>query len=262
MMTCSRIHSISRTGLLAVVLGLPLSAQAIVNVEGLRSGSQQPGLGGSVSLSVNGASGNTDKMAANASGRLNWQRSQSITFLIASYSFGETNQTRNTNKAFGHLRHVYQYTERMAFEGFVQAERNEFTRLTLRTLAGAGVRQRLHKSDNGQANLGLGAFRSAETLDEQPGLTDSGTERLWRANIYLALDYAFNKQLRIESTTYYQPSTKDQNDYRLLEQAALKVSINDSLAIKLTLDIARDSQPPQAIKETDVSYLTGLEYKF
>ena len=120
----------------------------------------------------------------------------------------------------------------------------------------------MHNSDSGKTNLGLGAFRSAETLDEQTGLTDSGTERLWRANIYLAIDYAFNKQLRIESTSYYQPSLENRHDFRLLEQAALKVGINDHLAIKLSLDIARDSQPPQTIKATDSSFQTGLEYSF
>jgi len=253
---------ISLLALLVITAALPPAALAIVNVESMRGSGKEPGISGSISLSINNTSGNTEKKAVSTSGRVNWRREQSLTFLIASLSYGESNDVRDTNKAFGHLRHVFERSERLAYEGFVQAERNEFTRLSLRTLAGAGVRVTLHGNDSGQTHLGLGAFRSSETLDEDPVLTDGGTERLWRANIYLAINYAINKQLRIGSTTYYQPDTGDSGDYRLLEQAALKLAVNDQLALKLSLDIARDSRPPQTIKKTDSSFTTGLEYSF
>ena len=257
------LRTVSLAGVLAVAAGLPSAAQAIVNIEGIRSGGgKETGISGSLSLSVNGASGNTDKIAASTSGRVDWTREHSVTFLIASLSYGEDKQVRNTNKAFGHLRHVIERSERLGYEGFIQAERNEFTRLSLRTLAGGGVRLTLHDNDLGKTHIGLGAFRSAETLDESAGLTDSGTERLWRANIYLAIHYALTKQLRIDSVSYYQPSTSDTSDYRLLELATLKFAITDQLALKMSLDIAHDSLPPQTIEKTDTSYMTGLEYSF
>jgi len=252
-------------GLLAVLLiatGLSRPAQAIVNIEGMRGGGKDAGISGSISLSLNNTTGNTEKKVANTSGRVNWQRQDSLTFLIASLSYGRSNDVRDTNKAFGHLRHIIEHSERLAYEAFIQAERNEFTRLSRRTLAGAGVRLTLHGNDSGHTYLGLGAFRSSETLDEDPVLTDVGTERLWRASIYLAIDYAINEQVNIGSTTYYQPDTGDSADYRLLEQAALKVGISDRLALKLSLDIARDSRPPQTIEKTDSSFMTGLEYSF
>jgi len=248
--------------LAALTLWLPATAQAIVNIEGQRNISQQEGLSGSLNLSVSGASGNTDNIVISSGGRLNWQRSQSVTFLIARYNYGENNQTRNINQTFTHLRHIMTINPDRAIEGFLQAERNEFTRMSLRALAGAGLRLTVHNSIRGQAFLGLGAFASAETLEERSGLTDSGTERLFRANTYLALDYAINKQVSISSTSYYQPAMDNHRDYRLLEQAALKVSISNSLALKLALDIAHDSLPPQAIDKTDISYHSGIEYTF
>lgn len=258
----SRSTAIGLFAVLVIAATLPPAAQAIVNIEGMRGSGKEPGISGSVSLSVSGKSGNSDTMDASADGRVNWRRQDSLTFLVASLSYGKSDQVRDTNKAFGHLRHIIEHSERLAYEGFVQAERNEFTRLSLRTLAGAGVRLTLHGNEKGQTHLGLGAFRSSETLDEDPVLTDSGTERLWRANIYLALNYAINEQLRIGSTTYYQPDTGDSGDYRLLEQAALKLAVSNRLALKLSLDIARDSRPPQTVKKTDTSYMTGLEYSF
>jgi len=248
--------------LLAGILWLPQAAQAIVNIEGLRQNQQQEGLSGSVSLTFSGASGNTDKSAANSSARLHWQQQQSATLLIGSYYYGESSQTRDTNKAFAHLRHIIEITQQRAMEGFIQAEHNEFTRMSLRTLAGAGLRQTLHNNEAGQTHLGIGAFYSTETLEERDGLSDGGTEQLWRANIYLAVDYNITGQLKLESTSYFQPATSNRHDYRLLEQAGLKLGINDRLALKLSLDIAHDSQPPQTIDTTDVSYHSGIEYTF
>jgi len=257
-----RLRAVSLVGVLVVAAGLPPAAQAIVNIEGMRGSGKEPGISGSLSLSVSSKSGNSDTMDASADGRVNWRRQDSLTFLVASLSYGKSDQVRDTNKAFSHLRHIIEHSKHLAYEGFVQAERNEFTRLSLRTLAGAGVRLTLHGNDSGQTHLGLGAFRSAETLDEDPVLTDGGTEKLWRANIYLAVNYAINEQLRVGSTTYYQPATDEQADYRLLEQAALKLAISDRLALKLSLNIARDNRPPQTVKKTDSSYSTGLEYTF
>lgn len=238
------------------------AAQAIVNIEGLRGDANEPGLSGSLDLSLSGAQGNTDKIAATAGGRLLWQRERDSTLIIASYSYGSSNDVRDTNKTFTHVREVYPTSDENSLEGFFQVERNEFTRLSLRTLIGGGLRQLMYGSAAGQFWLGAGAFYSTEKLKSDPLYTDGGTERLWRGNIYLAIDYSLNDSVKLVSTTYFQPSMEDVSDYRLLEQGTIRFTINDSFALRLRLDIAHDSRPPQSIKKTDVNYLSGLEYSF
>jgi len=68
--------------------------------------------------------------------------------------------------------------------------------------------------------------------------------------------------VRVLSTTYYQPAVDDFGDYRLLEDAALSVKMTDSLSLKVSLNLAHDSQPPQDVKKTDTTYSTGIEYSF
>jgi putative salt-induced outer membrane protein YdiY len=238
------------------------AAQAIVNIEGMRGDASKSGLSGSLDLSLSGAEGNTDKIATTTSGRLLWQGADANTLLIASYSYGSSNNVRDTNKTFVHLREVLPTSDENSLEGFVQFERNEFTRLSSRKLIGGGVRQLMYDSSAGQFWLGAGTFFSTERLEDDPQYSDGGTERLWRGNMYLAVDYSLNDTIRLVSTTYFQPSLEDINDQRLLEQATLRFSLNDHFALRLKLDIAHDSRPPQSIKKTDVNYLSGLEYSF
>ena len=74
--------------------------------------------------------------------------------------------------------------------------------------------------------------------------------------------HKLNSQLSLISTTYYQPRLSEARDYRALEQAGLAVKITDKLSLKLSLDIAHDSRPPQSIRQTDTSYNTSLSYRF
>ena len=68
--------------------------------------------------------------------------------------------------------------------------------------------------------------------------------------------------MRVLSTTYYQPAVDDFNDFRVLEEATLSVKMTDNLALNLSLNLSHDSKPPQAVKKTDTTYSTGIEYSF
>ena len=47
-----------------------------------------------------------------------------------------------------------------------------------------------------------------------------------------------------------------------LEEATLSVKMTDTLSLNASLDLAHDSKPPQAVKKTDTTYSTGVEYSF
>jgi len=237
-------------------------AHAIVNIEEMRGQQQADGLRGNASLSISGDSGNTNQSDTSASSQLFWQQGNVTKLIAASYSYGENSRNRDTNKGFLHLRYIKQQTPTRALEVFTQAARNEFSRLSLRILVGAGSRLTLHKNDHDAINLGAGAFYLKEKLEKRAGLTDGGTEKFWRGNFYLALRYQLNEQVRVLSTTYYQPALDNGSDFRILEEGSLKIKLAESLDIKLTLEITHDNEPPQTIEKTDINYKTGLEYRF
>ena len=245
------------------MLGWAVSAQAIVNIESLRAGDAQPGYSGAVNLSVDGQSGNTDKLGINAGARLQWHGGAVTNFAILRYGYGETSGVQDTNKLFTHARHILQVTDTTAYEGFIQAERNVFNRLSFRGLIGGGVRLKLAEIPKVKSlHLGLGGFYSRETLEKRAGLTDSGSQNIWRFSTYLNYVQRFNDSVRVLSTTYYQPAVDDFSDYRLMEEATLSVKMNDSLSLNVSLDLSHDSKPPQTVKKTDTIYSTGIEYSF
>ena len=233
------------------------NAFAIVNIESARVQKKEEGFSGQLEVDASVQSGNTNNTRIGAGSRLQWIRGKVTDFIVLNYDYGESSKTRDINKAFLHGRHIVQRNKRWAWEVFGQLEQNEFTRLSFRALAGGGLRRTIREeADRDAMYFGFGGFYSTERLD------DNSTTNLVRVNTYFVFKHALNPNTRFISTTYYQPATNDFSDYRLLEQAAFSVGINKSLDLKLSVDVAHDSQPPVGVKFTDTSFRTGIAYRF
>ena len=235
----------------------PAQALAIINAEDLDLSINEEGLAGKLGLSINGNAGNSAKINGEASGRLLWRHGAHTEMLVGSYAYGKSRGVRDTNNAFAHFRHRYAVNEIWDLEAFAQAQQNEFARLKLRTLLGGGLRWST-QTEGWQAHIGLGSFYERESLR----WSSAPATRLWRGNVYLALHYAINAHVRLQNTVYYQPAWKQTADFRLLDDAALSVTLSDGLDLRLSLAVAHDSRPPATIKSTDISYKTGLVYAF
>ncbi len=239
------------------------AAHAVVNIEDIRPGDPQEGYSGSANFAVSGKSGNADKLAVDAGGRLQWHRDLITNFAILNYAYGQSRGVRDTNRTFFHLRHIQEAGPAHSYEAFTQVETNEFTRLSFRNLIGGGARFTLQKNPAVRStHLGVGLFYSVEVLDKQAGLTDDGLSDLWRFNVYISHKRRLNSQMQLVSTTYYQPGIGNPGDFRLMEQAALNVKMTEQLSLKIALDILHDNRPPQSVEKTDTSYSTGIEYQF
>lgn len=244
-----------------VLLSLP--AHAIVNVEQAIIGQPSEGMHASVALLANGASGNTDKSSTKLDVLSLWQHDKNTEFLQLQYAYGKSRGLVDTDRAFAHLRHRTALSPVWGVEAFVQVGRDPFARLAQRTLLGGGMRWVMFEEENKSAGyLGFGAFHEHEVLNSQLGTSDPLSVNLWRANTYLVLKRQFNEQVRVYSTTYYQPAVSDTQDYRVLEQASMLVKLAEKLDLKLSLDIAFDSRAPQTVQKRDLLYSTGLEYSF
>ncbi len=244
---------------LATMQAIPMPALAIINAEDLDLSIDEDGVAGKLGFSVNGSSGNSNRLNGEANGHLIWRHAQHTEMLVGSISYGKSRGVRNSNKSFAHLRHRYAWSKAWDLEGFTQAQQDEFARLKLRVLLGGGVRW-TYQNHGLVGHIGLGGFFEREALRAAAGLAP--TSQLWRGNSYLALKYAFNDRVRLQNTLYYQPAWKDTADYRLLDDAALNVALSDSLDLKLVLEISQDSRPPAGVKSTDINYKTGLSFRF
>ena len=236
---------------------------AIVNVEQAIIGPAEDGLTNKVELSIDGASGNTVKNSSRAEWLTQWQYGEHTDFIWLQYAYGKSSGKVDTNRFFAHLRHRTQIGDSWGGELFVQSGRDPFARMQQRTLGGAGVRYSLlEEVDSVAVYLGLGGFYEYEKLSPKAGTTDALTSRTWRANSYLVYIHQLNEQVRLYSTTYYQPAFNNVSDYRLLEQFAFAVKLNENIDLKLNVDVTYDALPPQGVKKTDARYSTGLSMSF
>jgi len=244
--------------LLCIIQSLPTQALAIINAEDLDLVRNTDGVSGKFGLAAKGSSGNSDKLSGEASGHVIWKHNRHLDMLVGSFSYGRSRGVRDTNKSFAHIRHRYAWSDAWGLEGFAQAQQNEFAQLKLRTLIGGGIRWS-YLQQGWDWHIGLGSFYEREQLRAAAATPSS---HLWRGNTYLALHHAFNDRVRMQNTLYYQPAWTDTADYRLLDDAALHVALTEHLDLKLIIEIAQDSRPPAGISHTDISYTTGLSFRF
>jgi len=244
--------------LIFFLLFSPYTALAIVNAEDLDLNLKADGFVGKVGITVSGSSGNTDKINGEGSFHLLWRNGAHSNMLVGSHVYGKSSGNRDSNSSFVHLRHRYAMSQIWAVEAFVQAQQNEFARLKLRTLYGGGLRYSRAVSRH-TFHLGLGSFYEQEKLRAVANAPDA---RLWRGNTYFAWRFAANKQIRFQNTIYYQPAWKNTADFRVLDDAAMSIALTTLLDLKLSLEVSHDSLPPAGVRQTDISYKTGLEIRF
>ena len=143
----------------------PLSVNAIVSMEDMHLGSPAQGFSGSFSLDLALDGGNTDQNGAASGAKFQWTEDKITNFILMNYEYGETSGIKNKNKGFTHYRHIEQFNDKYAWEGFAQGSFNEFTNLELRALIGGGIRRTLgERSESRVFLLGLGAFYEREKL--------------------------------------------------------------------------------------------------
>ncbi len=247
--------------LLIPLLSFSAAAEAIVNIESLHTGKPKEGFSGNVELSISNTSGNTEKEDYSLGTRLQWHKHKVTDYLLIRGAYGESAGIKTTENSFMHARHIYQFQPRVAAEAYVQAEQDTFARLEFRGLAGAGGRFTLYEqASQGVIHLGLGAYYSEERIDDR--YPDGGTENIWRGSSYLILKYQASENTALVSSTYYQPAVEGADDYRMLEQAAMKVKLNDTLSLVLSADYRYDSKPPIGVEKRDIRYTTAFSLAF
>lgn len=240
---------------------LSTNARAIVSMEGVHTSKPQQGFSGDLELSVSNSSGNTEKEEYTLGSRLQWHQGEITDFLLLSADYAKSGGVKSSDHAFAHLRHIQQFQPRTAWEAFLQMEKDQFARLEYRGLVGGGLRFTLFQKENrGAIFFGLGAYHSEERIDKS--YADAGTESLWRGNSYLLLQYQINPDAALMSTSYYQPASGNPDDYRLLEQAALKVKLTERLSLQISYDLRFDSDPPLGVEKRDATFKTSFAVAF
>ena len=242
-----------------IVLFTSLS-QAYINLEPPVIGEKE-GLETEVALGAIYNSGNTDSIAANFSAKGQYDQKTWLTYLIANYAYGESNELRDNNNGLLHLRYVHEIADTpYDYEFFVQTEFDEFQAIHSRNLAGANIRRDFSSDFFDKLYIGLGFFYSYMEPDSVTEL-DPIYERV-KMNSYISLLKKVNEHFSVTYLGYYQPNVEDFSDYRIFQVLQLTTDITDNTALSFDILHKFNETPYHNVEKTDIRSTISLKYKF
>jgi len=238
------------------------NGHAIVSMQSLHLDKPTPGWQGGFDFNLSGATGNTKQFRLQSSLLLLHNKDLNTHFLNLKYEYGESFGKQDVNNAYGHLRRIQSISSLWAFELFGQLEKNKFARLNLRSLLGSGARWQILNNKKNTLVSGFGAFYSIEDINKADTDDEGGIHKFVRGNVYLIYKWDIDTNAQIVSTSYFQPRVNDFNDFRLLEDLIFRYALTQKTAIKFSLQVIHDNDPPLNVKKTDASILAGIEFTF
>ncbi len=242
--------------LLFVLLALFSSeSQAFMNIESLRQ-DRSMGFKGESGFRLSGAVGNTETLSTSIQSMNAYRTDKRELLFLTRYEYGESRKIKNANKGNAHLRKTYYLAPRFGLETFVQAQFDEFKKLNLRTLVGAGGRYQFYASDDFTIYAGGGSFYEWEQLEK------TSNERDLRLNTYLSALWNLNAMATASLITYYQPRSDDLKDSRLIVDSGVRLRLSERIRFHIDLGFSRDTRPPKGVKRTDTTYLSGFSVNY
>ena len=244
---------------LALLVLWPALASASVNFEKRRRALVRPGW--AFGLDVRGGlrRGNINVLEVGGEEYLGWQsdtygflllgehRFRAQTLARAGLGFEDLPQARQVNAHMGHLRFFRRLRPWLTAEAFTQVEADQLAVLRWRHLVGAGLRVRIFEREGAALYLGTAYVPELEVLDRALFLSQpsgDGPINVWH-RVGQVIDARVGRgPVQLVNTFYVQPRVDDLRDLRVLDEAALVVSVHEHVSIKLAASVRVDTRPP------------------
>lgn len=246
--------------LLAIVLG-PVPVYGQINTERLRAvdvDGVQAKLGGTLALQ----SGNVDLFEVGAHARVDARRMPHYAFVTGELQYGVKDDAPFRDRTFGHLRYNYYLSSWLVAEAFTQLERDGFSRLQLRTLAGAGLRVQYLDTEAVAIFQGTTPMYEHETLEASAVDRHPATTSTVRWSNYLNVRLHLSDTAHLGSTAYVQPRLDAFDDLRVLQQVTLGVNVTEHIRLRAEFNLRYDSRPPDTVESLDLTLRNGLTVSF
>ncbi len=241
------------------VLSICSQAHAqIVNVQNLFVSQTEEGLNLGAVAKAEIKSGNTDFQLYSMSVIGRYLKGRHSVVGTGTYEYAEKGGESFINRHFEHLRYRFEAFSPVGLESFVQHEFNEFRRMSLRLLVGAGPTWKPLASE--RFFLFVGSVYMFEYNELGTGEYDDSGD-VWKThrwNNYFTFQWNIQKDLKYLTTVYYQPAFNDFSNYNLLWNNSLSFAVNKWLSITLTYNYSRQNVPPQGVNPYDSVLIAGL----
>ena len=239
-------------------------AAAQVNTESMRNSFSDDSLKHALRLDLNLEKSSEKVFDASVNYRIDINIGENLTsFLVINYENGYEQLPENEkniikNKGFGHLRLTRNFSNNFYIEGFVQAGFNDFLLMERRSLYGLGVRNKLIDKKRTVLFSGVGFMSESETYNT--GLEKE--KNLLRSTNYLNANFSFSENIQFVNTVYFQLSTVEEKDYRLLFESILEYKLNNNLEFSFEINYRYDNQPHGDLGKNYYDVKNGITYRF
>ncbi|MFK8162244.1 MAG: DUF481 domain-containing protein [Lewinella sp.] len=232
----------------------------IVNIEDKRKALDSLGWFGQVDLNGSLTKNNNTVVTTGGSLRLDRLGKKGNVLFLSNYRLVQVSGNNALNSGFAHLRYGYEPKDRWRWETFTQVQYNEQLRLTLRFLAGVGIRRRLYKGKGSRAYLGI------LYMYEYDELADSDIfYRDHRLSNYLTLRIKLSNNLSLANTTYYQPRLPEFNLARVSTITNLAFAITNRIRFTTNFSLTHDARVARDLPDipaTTYKWVNGVRWVF
>ena len=229
----------------------------IVNIESARMQSDTTGWMGNAGSGFSLTKNVHQVFSAEVDAHLQYKSKKSLYLLLGNYGFLKSAGTSLIDNTFLHFRYNYKVNNVLRWEAFTQVQQNVISNIKSRFLLGTGPRFKVlsTKIIRLYAALLLMYEREQSTID-------NAVQNNLRNSSYISFTISPNKQVEIISTSFFQPLLNNWNDYRILNQASLRVKAGKKLSVRLNWNYLNDSRPVAGIPAVNYTLSTGINYEF
>jgi len=243
---------------------LPSHAQ-IVNVESQRMNADALGWSGRLEANITLTKNTSEVWIIGLRSRLQYAFEKSKWLLLGDYNLVRANKADFVNQGYAHLRYTYDTHRLLAYEAFVQGQRNLVQQVDQRLLTGGGLRFKLLAPDSVDLHFYAGLFAMYEYERELPqaDTLEAILNNDLRLSTFLNLTYnAPQSRVGITHITYYQPVPYRWDDFRIASETSVSFRITEHLRYRATFTLQYDARPPNNFLTTQYSLLNGITFSF
>lgn len=244
-----------------LALALPVAASAYESIETDAINAPDQGARGSISASLDGRSGNTERQNYTVGGRLDYRARETDMFVLVEHSRAKVNLPGLGNQevedsSWAHAQFRDEFQHGLAAEAYLDGRKDDFQLLDSRVQLGAGMRFTLnYEPDVRAVYAGIGVLHEWEDQASQ-------SDHYWRLNSYFTYKRQLNEQLRGLFNVAYQPRLDEAGDYLISTEAAVLVKLAAQVDLKLGVRWLYDGESPAGIESDDTRYVTSLNVHF
>jgi hypothetical protein len=246
--------------LLAESLSFPaiLAYSQVVNIESARMQSDTTGWMGSAGATFEFIKTTENVTQVNLRSHIQYKTQRDLWLILGHYGFLKGGPSKFVNHSFGHLRYNRKLNKWLRWEVFTQAQNNYVTMIESRWLFGTGPRFKI--ADTRSFHLYVACLFMYEYEKER--IVPHVFHNDIRNSSYVSFTIRAGESTEIISTTFYQPLLKKMSDFRILNEAVLKVRTGKHLAMTVEWNYLHDRFPAANAPGITYDLGIGIQYDF